>query len=179
MDRLCEKTRDRLVDYMDGELPENESRAVAEHLSACTQCREIMRGLERSLHLTRAIWLDNLEGSEAKPAGVPVRRPAVRWLRHAAIAASILIAIGGALILSSPWRSQERAPTYAEIEQQVSRAAAAARLLTATRILATCEGTESIVQQQYHYILSNYADTPVAARLGTANHLNLGETEYD
>ena len=179
MDRLCEKTRDRLVDYMDGELPENESRAVAEHLSACTQCREIMRGLERSLHLTRAIWLDNLEGSEAKPAGVPVRRPAVRWLRHAAIAASILIAIGGVLILSSPWRSQERAPTYAEIEQQVSRAAAAARLLTATRILATCEGTESIVQQQYHYILSNYADTPVAARLRTANHLNPGETEYD
>ena len=79
MDRLCEKTRDRLVDYMDGELPENESRAVAEHLSACTQCREIMRGLERSLHLTRAIWLDNLEGSEAKPAGIatwPVRAKA-------------------------------------------------------------------------------------------------------
>jgi len=178
MDRPCERIRDRLVDYMDGELPESESRAVAEHLSACTRCREIVSGLERSLHLTRAIWLDNLEGSRATPADVPVRRPAVRWLRHAAIAASILITIG-VLILSSTWRSPERAPTYAEIEQHISRTAAAARLLTATRILATCEGTESIVQQQYHYILSNYADTPVAARLRTANHLNPGETEYD
>lgn len=179
MDRLCEKTRDRLVDYVDGELPENESRAVAEHVSACTQCREIVRSLERSLHLTRAIWLDNLEGSRIKPADVPVRRPAVRWQRHAAIAASILIAMGGALILSSTWRSREQAPTYVEIERHVSRAAAAARLLTATRILATCEGTESIVQQQYQYILSNYADTPVAARLRTANPLNPGETRYD
>ncbi len=179
MDKPCERTRGRLMDYLDGELSENASRAVAEHLSACTQCREIVRGLERSLHLARAIWLDNLEGSRAKPAGVPVRRPAVRWLRHAGIAASILIAIGAVLILSSTWRSQERAPTDAEMERQVSRAAAAARLLTATRILATCEGTESIVQQQYHYILSNYAETPVAARLRTSNHLNPGETEYD
>lgn len=179
MDKQCEKTRDRLVDYVDAELPENESRAVTEHLAACTPCREIVRGLERSLHLTRAIWLDNLQGSRTKPAGLWVHRPAVRWLRHAAIAASIVIAIGGVLMLSSIRRAPEQALNYAEIEQQVSRAAAAARLLTATRILATCEGTESIVQQQYRYILSNYADTPVAARLRTANPLNPGETEYD
>ncbi len=179
MDKPCERIRDELVDYLDGELPENESRAVAEHLSACTPCREMAGSLERSLHLARAIWLDNLEGSRTEPAGVPVRRPAIRWLRHAAIAASILIAVGAVLILSPTWKLQGRAPTYDEIERQVERTAAAARLLTATRILATCEGTESIVQQQYRYILSNYADTPVAVRLRTANHSNPGETNYD
>jgi anti-sigma factor RsiW len=179
MDKLCEKIRDRLVDYADGELPPNESTEVRQHLGECEKCRETVARLQRSLHAAQAIWLDNLQGSRTKPAGLPVRRPAVRWLRHAAIAASILIAIGGVLMLSSIRRTSERAPTYAEIEQQISRAAAAARLLTATQILATCEGTESIVEQQYRYILSNYADTPVAARLRTANPLNPGETEYD
>jgi hypothetical protein len=48
------------------------------------------------------------------------------------------------------------------MEQQVVRAGIAAELLAATRIVAQCEGTESIVEQQYRYILREYAETPAA-----------------
>jgi len=178
MEKSCKEIGDRLVDYVDGEMPEPEAQVVAGHLDACPACRMLARDLERSLHMTEAIWLDNLEGSRVGPATVAARRRSLRWLRHAAIAASILIAVG-ALLLRPTWRSMEQAPAYARIEQQVARAAAAARLLTATQILATCEGTESIVQQQYRYILRHYGDTPVAARLRTGNHVNLGELEND
>ena len=177
--RSCEEIRETLVDYTDGDLSERDSQVVAEHLGACPTCRTLARNLERSLHMTRAIWLDNLQGSRVGPATVTTGRPPVRWLRHAAIAASILIIMGGALILSFTWRSTEPAPTYASIERQITRAATAARLLAATQILATCEGTESIVQQQHRYILRHYGDTPIAAKLRTDNPVNLGELEDD
>jgi len=52
--------------------------------------------------------------------------------------------------------------TVEQIEGQVARAGMAAQLLAATRIVAQCEGTESIVERQYQYILREYADTPAA-----------------
>jgi hypothetical protein len=55
----------------------------------------------------------------------------------------------------------------------------AAELLAATRIVAQCEGTESIVQQQYRYILREYADTPAAASIKANPNLKLGGTRND
>jgi anti-sigma factor RsiW len=179
MESTCEEIRDRLVAYADGELSEQDAQCVTEHLVACAGCRALAESLRRSLDLTKAIWLDNLEGSEAAPAAAPGRRRTVRWVWRFAVAASILIAIAGVLIVSSTRRATDWAPMYAEMERSIARAAAAARLLAATQILATCEGTESIVRQQYRYILRHYGDTPVAARLRTGNHMNLGELEND
>lgn len=161
-DRSCEQFRDMLVDYADGELSAQDSQAVAEHLAQCPVCREIVGGLKRSLHLAKAIWQDNLEA----PKTTSVRRRVVRLLPWAAIAATILIA-AGTLILNSVHRPAEL--EYAGIERQVTGVATAARLLAATQILAQCEGTESIVQEQYRYILHNYADTPAAATLRNSN----------
>jgi len=177
--RSCEEIRETLVDYTDGDLAERDSRVIAEHLAACPTCRKLADDLERSLHVATVIWRDNLKGSRVGPATVTTSRPAVRWLRHAGVAASILIVIGGALILSSTWKPTEPAGTDDEIERQVARTATAARLLAATQILATCEGTESIVQRQYRYILQHYGDTRVAGTLRTVNPVNLGEFEND
>ncbi len=161
--KSCQEIRDMLVDYADGELSASDSRAVAEHLAECLACREIVRGLERSLHMAKAIWQDNLEAAKTTSA----RRVAVRLLPWAAVAAAILI-VAGTLVLNSIHRPTEL--EYAQIERQVASVAAAARLLAATQILAQCEGTESIVQEQYRYILDNYADTPAAATLRNSNH---------
>jgi predicted anti-sigma-YlaC factor YlaD len=161
--KSCEDFKDMLVDYADGELSECDSQAVAEHLAECPACRNVARALERSLRLAKAIWLDNLE--TAKTASV--RRRVVRLLPWAAIAAAILIA-AGTLILNSLHRPADI--EYGRIERQVTSVATAARLLAATQILAPCEGTESIVEEQYRYILDNYADTPAAAMLRNSNH---------
>jgi anti-sigma factor RsiW len=162
-DRSCEQVRDMLVDYADGELPAQDSQVVAEHLAVCPACRRIVEGLERSLHLAKVIWQDNLEAAKTPST----RRRVVRLLPWTAVAAAILIA-AAALVLNSIPRPAET--EYTRIERQVASVAAAARLLAATQILAQCEGTESIVQEQYRYILDNYADTPAAATLRNSNH---------
>ena len=162
IDRTCEQLRDLLVDYADGEVSTPDAQMVARHLAECEECREIVKGLERSLQLAKVIWLDNLEPVKAASAPHHV----TRWWRYAAVAAAILI-IATVLVLYSVHRPAEL--EYVGIEQQVANVATAARLLAATQILAQCEGTESIVETQRRYILDNYADTPAAKTLRTSN----------
>lgn len=164
-ERSCKEIGDLLVDYADDELSEQDSQAVTKHLTECPACREIVKGLERSLHLARVIWLDNLEA----PRTTPVHRYVTGWWRYAA-AAAVFLMIAGATIFTSIHRSARPDAAYARIEQHVTSVATAARLLAATQILAQCEGTESIVQEQCRYILRNYADTPAAAMLRNSNH---------
>jgi anti-sigma factor RsiW len=174
--KSCEEMRDLLVDYVDRELSEQDFQAVAEHLAGCPACRETVKGLERSLDLAKAIWLDNLQGGERVAASVTRRGPVMRWL---AVAAVVSVAVGGALFLNTFRKWPPATVTYAQIEQQVTRAAAAARLLAATQILAKCEGTQSIVEQQARYILSHYGDTAAASELkATMSSLLKGAT-YD
>ena len=221
-DRSCEEIRDLLVDYADGELSPQDSQAVAEHLAGCPECREIVKGLERSLNLATAIWLDNLTGSkvggpvrsceDARPAE-SVRQPprrasvlarptksrgdrkhspvlsgtepvtnrtVVRRLRWVAVAAAILVAVGGTLFLSTLHKSSSSGiVTYAQIEEQATRVSAAAQLLAATQVLAKCQGTESMVEQQARYILSHYGDTPAASELKATMPSILKGATYD
>jgi anti-sigma factor RsiW len=163
-DRSCEQLRDMLVDYADGELSTQDAQAVAEHLAECRACRETVEALERSLRLAKVIWLDNLEAGKA----APIHRHVIRWWRYAAVAAAILV-VAGALLLGYLHRSAEA--EYALIDRRVADFATAARLLAATQILAQCEGTESIVEEQRRYILASYADTPAAATLRNDNLL--------
>jgi ERCC4-type nuclease len=84
------------------------------------------------------------------------------WRRYAAIAASILIAAGISVI----WRTspQEPALTFAEIEQRIEQSGRAARLLAAAELLAECPDAQSIVKQQYRYIVETYPQTAAAAQ---------------
>jgi len=181
----CEKFADRIVDYVDGELESSEAQVVAQHLKECDRCRHIAEALERSLGLAQALWRDNLEGPAARRLyrahGFPgrVRLWCVRHTVHFAVAASILLITGLLLIPVSHRGSSDQALAADQIERRVARVGMAAELLAATRIVAQCEGTESIVKQQYRYILREYADTPAAASIQANEDLELGGTAND
>lgn len=97
MPQECNRIRENLSAWLDGELPEEESREVAGHLAQCADCRREAVRLER---------LDALLESLAAPvpAGLSdrilarVRRPRPRWL-SLALAASIVMGLflGGML----------------------------------------------------------------------------------
>lgn len=164
----CEEVQNVLVDYVDGELTERDVEAVARHLAGCPVCRKVQESLERSLRLAKTIWLDNLNGAEILPEAAPVRRSMVQWSCYAAVAGVILIVVG----VLVPWSSHGSAQPDAAcivVERQVVDVATAARLLMVTQILARCEGTESIVEEQCRYIRSNYAGTPAATMLTDDN----------
>ncbi len=158
----CEGLSDRIVDYVDGELPQHEAQIVAQHLSECPRCRQTANDLEKSLRLATIIWQENLADTMA---AAPVGRP---WKVHRgslyvlAIAASLLFAAGLLVLPVSRQSPSDPTITAEQIEGQVARAGLAAELLAATQMIVQCEGTESIVERQYQYILREYADTPAA-----------------
>jgi anti-sigma factor RsiW len=177
----CKEFADRIVDYVDGELPEDEAQEVARHLAECEYCRQTAEALRRSLGLAQVLWRDTLAESSrrvcyAHQSSIRLQNWCAKHTLHVA-AASILLAIG-AFFLVFP--HQSRPPvTFEEVQTQVARAGIAAELLAATRIVAQCEGTESIVQQQYRYILCEYADTPAAASIKANQNPKLGGIQHD
>jgi anti-sigma factor RsiW len=186
MTTACKEFADRIVDYVDGELPPAEAGAVARHLAQCESCRRTAAALQRSLGLARLLWEDNLTetaaiGGDAHAGVCTYGHAANRSRRRSfyAVAAGILLAAG---ILVTPVfhpAPKEPALTAEQVEREVARAGRAAELLAATRLVAQCEGTESIVQQQYRYILHEYADTPAAESLNASLNLKLRGTQHD
>ena len=162
----CDDIRDMLVAYSDGELSVEEKAQVEEHLAACEVCREELQALERSLELAKAIWRDQEAGiAEIEPLnfGRKSRRVELCW---AALAASILIALGGILIwqaISPPQRHVVPPPTIpeptaAEIEREVNRAAIAAQMLAVADHLAEIPGGEPFAKERYSYLVNTYGD---------------------
>ncbi len=162
----CEEFADGIVDYVDGELPDAEAQAMAHHLAACEPCRRTAEALDRSLRLAKVLWTDNLDGARQS---VPVVRS--RRIRVYAVAASVFVAVSVILFTVADRRPRPSAIRIEDVERQVAKAGAAAKLLAATQILAQCEGTESIVQEQYRYIVAEYAGTPAAESIRTKHNL--------
>jgi anti-sigma factor RsiW len=175
----CQEFADRIVDYVDGELPEDEARAVAQHLAGCERCRRTAEALQRSLGLAQVLWSDNL-AEPVTAARNHFIRPWDWCARHTLhLAAGVLIATGSSFFVFSHHASRPSPVTFEEVQRQVARAGRAAELLAATRIVAQCEGTESIVEQQYRYILREYADTPAAESIKANYDLKLGGRQND
>jgi len=175
MNGPCKEFADRIVDYVDGELADAETQAVVRHLAACEPCRRTAEALNRSLGLAKVLWSDNLANEGSLPQSAAV--PRFHRIRVYAVAASVLIA---ASVLAFTFSNcfLPRSPVSIDVvERQVTRAGAAAELLAATRLVARCEGTESIVEQQYRYILREYADTPAAESIRTQYGSRLGGTQ--
>jgi len=156
----CEEFADRIVDYVDGELPQDEARVVADHLAACESCRRTVDALNRSLGLAKVLWSDNLGEFELAASATPVRNLRIR--RFFAVAASMLVAASLLVLMIAEWNRWKPAVAFEDVQRQIVRAGAAAELLAATQIIARCEGTETIVERQYQFIIKEYAGTPAA-----------------
>ena len=210
----CKEFADRIVDYVDGELPQDEAQAVARHLAECERCRRTAEALQRSLGLAQVLWQDNWEDTRVArsdavrrlcrghlgrvvskasrlrsaggttatrfscPCGHTTNVLRRRSFYVLATAASVLLAAGGTFFLFHH-RVPPAPVTWEEVQAQVARAGIAAELLAATRIVAQCEGTQSIVEQQYRYILREYAGTPAAESIKANQNLKLGGIHYD
>lgn len=169
MNGPCKEFADRIVDYVDGELPQDETQTVVQHLAACEPCRRTADALNRSLGLAKVLWSDNLDDRGALTQSVSA--PRFHHIRVYAVAASVLIAASVVLFTVANRHPRPSAIRIEDVEQQVAKAGAAAELLAATQILAQCEGTESIVQEQYRYILAEYGGTPAAESIRTKYNL--------
>jgi len=163
MRKPCKDIEDMLVDYADGRLSPSESSELTEHLAKCERCQRTLQALQRSLELAGVIWADSLAETEA--IHIPISRKAgkSRWPRYAAIAASILLVVTCSIVWRVLVRPASREPTFAEIERKIAEAGSAARLLAATDLLAEYPDAETIVKQQYRYIVETYPETTAAA----------------
>jgi len=163
MDRSCEDIKEMLVDYADGQLSPSESNKIAEHLAKCENCQKMLEALQRSLELTGVIWADGLE--ESKEIRVPIQGKAkkIHWPRYAAVAAGILLVLTTSLVWRALIRPAEKEISFTEIERRITEAGSAARLLAATELLAEYPDAQSIVKEQYRYIVETYPETTAAA----------------
>ena len=177
MNELCRKTEEMLVDYVDGGLPPDQARQVADHLATCAECRDLAMALERSLAATRIVWQETLDEA---PAASPAERVRPRpWARYAAVAAGLVIGAGGAVFWLAQPRHAEQDATLAQVQERIADCGRAAQLLAAADILARCEGTEDLVKEQRSYILRQYPQTPAAISLANQDPALKGAVHND
>ena len=165
MEKSCEKIEEMLVDYSDGQLSPSDSNDVAEHLKKCEHCRKILEALDKSIELAGIIWEDGLSKTKEIRAPIPSKHSKIPWLRYAAAAAGIILLISTSIIrraLLKPARHSEKEINFADIERRINNAGNAARLLAATELLVEYPDSQSIVKEQYRYIVETYPETSAA-----------------
>lgn len=156
----------RLEAYASGTLPENEVRAVEEHLLVCPACRERLAETEAYVRAMRAA---------AARARAAARRPKpFPWLRPAfALAAAALAVYIGA---AAGWRAMRARPAAAEIVLEATRgvnsstAPAGAPLhlsLDATGLPPLAEYRVEVVDETGRGVLGTSA-APIGGRLPVA-----------
>ena len=163
MEKTCEDIKQMLVDYADGELPPVDSNKVAEHLAKCANCRKLHSGLQKSLEFAGIIWADGLTETENIRNPV-IKTRKIRWIRYAAIAASILLVATTSVVWYTLKRPKVSELMFAEIERKITESGSAARLLAAAEMLSDNPNAETIVKQQYKYIVETYPGTTAAAK---------------
>ena len=118
---------DRLVDYADGALPNDQRAAVESHLSQCAECRALVQQLRESLELAQLVWNDAADSPHHLAMTLPVTRPtdaeSSRWALPALARFGTVAAAAGIVILVV-WRS---APDPSRVVTQPKRPTAEAQ----------------------------------------------------
>jgi anti-sigma-K factor RskA len=127
-------------------------------LEQCPTCRAMVDALRQSLRCADVIWQDNWRDAQTLPAS------GVGAWRYIAVAACIVVAAGGLWCWSVRRKPVTKTPTLAEMEQHISAAGAAARLLAATDQLQMQASLRDVTESQYRYILEKYPDTKAAVQ---------------
>ena len=163
MEKSCKDIEQMLVDYADGQLSPSDSNKIAEHLAQCEKCRNVLDALQKSLELAGVIWADGL--SETENIRIPaIKTKKIRWPRYAAIAASIILVATASVVWHTFTRPKAGELMFAEIERKITESGSAARLLAAAELLSDNTEAETIVKQQYQYIVEAYPETAAAAK---------------
>ena len=148
-----------LVDYTDELLPPDESNQVAKHLEKCEPCRKILKALNKSLALAGVIWDDGLAETKEIRILIPGKMRSIPWARYAAAAAGIILLLTTSVVWQTLMKPAQKEINFADIERSITEAGTAARLLAATELLAEYPDAQSIVKDQYRYIVERYPET--------------------
>ena len=165
MEKSCEMIEEMLIDYTDGQLSQDDSKKVDEHLEKCRHCRRILGALNKSLDLAGAIWEDGLKETEEIRAPIPSKTRKNPWPKYVAAAAGIMLMLTTSILWRALIRPQEKALNFADIERSITEAGNAARLLAATELLTEYPDAQSIVKDQYRYIVETYPETSAAEKV--------------
>jgi anti-sigma factor RsiW len=160
----CREMEERLVDYADGALPPEESRRIDQHVEQCDPCRRTVDALRESIQIAGTLWQDGYEDMKAVRVG-QAKRLRVWNRRYVAVAASLVLAIGGAVLWSRLQGPAQAPPTLAEMERHITESAMAARLLAATDVLKEQATGQDVVEAEYQQILEHYPNTDAAAQV--------------
>jgi hypothetical protein len=164
MEKSCEKIEEILVDYADGHLSPGDSSKVAKHLEKCENCRKILNALQKSFELTGIIWEDGLAETKEIRFLIPGKMRNIPWTKYVAAAAGIILLLTTSILWRALIRPQEKEINFADIERRITEAGNAARLLAATELLTELPDTQSIVKEQYRYIVETYPETSAAKK---------------
>lgn len=184
----CKQYTERLVDFVDDELSDDQCAVVESHLSQCAACRALAERLRESLELAHIVWTDAADSphdvvrplsATPQPETVRPRRlaPMVVRLSVLTAAAGILISIAWRL-LSEPSQvvtqskgriavaepapvTDPSEPTIAEldVESFLRHYEQAARLRAAVRILEETPELAVVERRARFYLDEHYADT--------------------
>ena len=162
MEKSCREIEEMLVEYADGQLSPDDAIEVAKHSAQCEKCRKVLSALQKSLDLAGVIWTDGLTETETIriPTSTKVRK--LSWFHYAALAASILLVVTTSIVWRVIVKPEPTEVTFEEIERRITESASAARLLAATELLAEVPDAQSIVDQEYRYIVETYPETTAA-----------------
>lgn len=169
-EHICQiVSKEELAAYADGDLPATEAERITEHIATCPDCQTVVEALERSLHVTQAIWrTSQTQWPETHSFDriVPKRQPLKKLF---AVAASILFVLGAGAIWLVLSESSERTDLtseetkVAELRLKIADSGDAARLLAAAELLSKYPEAKSSVEQRYRHIVETYPETTAAA----------------
>src|SRR5262245_52333974 len=97
---MCAAVEHDLDPYLDRELDAEAAATVREHLSTCASCRQRLAEREALGRLVRSVPYREAPGRlRARIAGNIQRTRSIRWLQAWAVAAVVVLTIGGAFSL--------------------------------------------------------------------------------
>lgn len=157
---ICQEIEERLVAYADGDLTDELTAGVENHLAQCSDCRELLCCLQRSLDLSQTVWRDNLNDVLRTSSAQPSAPRVAKALCYVGLAAAILI-----VCTFSIWPKEKKLAesiSLTQIQLKMEEEGRAARLMAAVDLLAGRPAYADIVQQKYQYIVKTFPSTPSA-----------------
>lgn len=161
----CDRVRDHLAAYLEGLLEPAEAEALAEHLSACTDCSEEARlheaawsllgadePVEAPADLARRVLEDVRREARGEPASViPISRWR-RWAFPALAAAAVMVVALGSLLLRQP---SKEGPLLSDISEEERQVVAHLDLLEDLELLNNLEMLENLELLEHQEVVQN------------------------